>query len=52
MSPKEGQKNVTIPEWAWDKANQYFEDHEEELANRKPPIKSTTGLIIQPPYLY
>jgi len=45
MSPKEGQKNVTIPQWAWDKANDYFTKHEEALARRKPPIKSITGLI-------
>ena len=45
MSPKEGQKNVTIPEWAWDMASEYFERHREILASRRPPIKSVTGLI-------
>lgn len=43
--PKEGQRNVTIPEWAWEMAKEYFERHEKILASRKPPIRSPTGLI-------
>ena len=34
------QKRVTIPTWAWDLAEEYFKEHEKELAERKPPIKS------------
>jgi len=41
----EGQKIVTIPEWAWKKAVSYFETHETNLREMKPPITSPTKLI-------
>ena len=40
------QKRVTIPEWAWNLAKEYFKKYEKALAQAKPkPIKSVTGLI-------
>ena len=41
--PKEGQKNLTIPEWVWDMVNEYYERHKEDL--KFDGINSTTGLI-------
>ena len=41
--PKEGQKNLTIQQWIWDLAVEYFEKHKEEL--KMEGITSPTGLI-------
>ena len=41
--PQEKQKSVTIPEWVWDEAKEYFDKHEKEL--RYENIKSVTALI-------
>lgn len=41
--PQEGQRSVTIPEYVWEKADNYFNEHEKEL--RKKGIKSTSKLI-------
>jgi len=41
--PQTGQKSVTIPDFVWDYAHDYFEEHKKEL--RKKGIKSVTKLI-------
>jgi len=41
--PGVGQKSVTIPDYVYRYAQQYFESHKEEL--RKKGIKSVTKLI-------
>ena len=43
--PKEGQKNLTIPEWVWNLAVEYFEKHKDEL--RLDGINSPTALIVR-----
>jgi hypothetical protein len=41
--PQTGQTSVTIPDYVWDYARNYFEKHKKEL--RKKGIKSITKLI-------
>ena len=40
---KKGQKSVTIPEWVWEEAEEYFKANEEELKFKN--VTSVTGLI-------
>jgi len=42
--PAEGQKSVTIPEWVWKEAEDYYEANKDELKYNK--ISSTTGWIV------
>ena len=42
--PKEGQKSVTIPEWVWKEAEDFYEANKDELKYRN--ITSTTGWIV------
>lgn len=41
--PKPGQTSVSIPQYIWDYAETYFNEHEEEL--KEKGIRSVTRLI-------
>lgn len=42
--PKKNQKSVSMPDWVWEEAVLYFNEHKNELKYKK--IRSVTGLII------
>jgi len=41
--PQPGQRSISIPEYTWERAKRYFEEHKAEL--RKRGIKSVSKLI-------
>ena len=41
--PRKGQKSVSLPEWVFEKAKEYFEEHKEDLTYKR--VRSTSGLL-------